>query len=179
MANPVPYSRSETAPASLSLLLTRFLTTAFPTPLETMNPIRLGSSAAIAAAYNTTFRRPLRTPERTVVEKSVAVLKRFRVASTLNSQRNVYRQVSYLRRQLGTALATTGCQDGAAGTGTHTKAEAVLLGSTAVIRLKSPLAHVSYSSGSKVRPPDQYGEELADAKFCICTLPPAAHTHCV
>jgi hypothetical protein len=31
----------------------------------------------------------------------------------------------------------------------------VLLGPTAVIRLKSPLAHVSYSSGSKVRPPDQ------------------------
>ena len=85
----------------------------------------------------------------------------------------------YLCRQFGAALATTGCQDGAAGTGTHTKAEAVLLGSTAVIRLKSPLAHVSYSSGSKVRPPDQYGEELADAKFCICTLPPAAHTHCV
>jgi hypothetical protein len=54
----------------------------------------------------------------------------------------------------------------------------VLLGSTAVIRLKSPLAHVSYSSGSKVRPPDQYGEELADAKFCICTLPPAAQAHC-
>ena len=45
----------------------------------------------------------------------------------------------------------------------------MLLGSTAVIRLKSPLAHVSYSSGSKVRPPDQYGEELADAKFCMCT----------
>lgn len=178
MAKPVPCSRSEAAPASLSLLLTRFLTTAFPTLLETMNPIRLGSSTAMAAVYNTTFRRPLRTPERTVVEKSAAVLNRLRVASTLNSQRNVCRQVSYLCRQLGTALATTGCQDGAAGTGTHTKAEAVLLGSTAVIRLKSPLAHVSYSSGSKVRPPDQNGEELADAKFCICTLPPAAQTRC-
>ena len=79
----------------------------------------------------------------------------------------------YLCRQFGAALATAGSQDGAAGTGAHTKAEAVLLGPTAVIRLKSPLAHVSYSSGSKVRPPDQYGEELADAKFCICTLPPA------
>lgn len=178
MASPVPCSCSEAAPASRSLRLTRFLTTAFPTLLETMNPIRLGSSAAMAAVYNTTFRRPLRTPERTVVEKSAAVLSRLRVASTLNSQRSVCRQVSYLCRQLGTALATTGCQDGAAGTGTHTKAEAVLLGSTAVIRLKSPLAHVSYSSGSKVRPPDQYGEELADAKFCICTLPPAAQTQC-
>lgn len=152
--------------------------TAFPTLLETINPIRLGSSAAMAAAYNTTFRRPLRTPERTVVEKSVAVLRRLRAASTLNSQRDVYRQVSYLGRKFGAALATTGCQDGAAGTGTHTKAEAVLLGSTAVIRLKSPLAHVSYSSGSKVRPPDQYGEELADAKFCICTLPPTAQARC-
>lgn len=152
--------------------------TAFPTLLETINPIRLGSSAAMAAAYNTTFRRPLRTPERTVVEKSVAVLRRLRAASTLNSQRDVYRQVSYLGRKLGAALATAGCQDGAAGTGTHTKAEAVLLGSTAVIRLKSPLAHVSYSSGSKVRPPDQYGEELADAKFCICTLPPTAQARC-
>lgn len=143
-----------------------------------MNPIRLGSSAAMAAAYNTTFRRPLRTPERTVVEKSVEVLRRLRAASTLNSQRDVYRQASYLGRQFGAALATTGCQDGTAGTGTHTKAEAVLLGSTAVIRLKSPLAHVSYSSGSKVRPPDQYGEELADAKFCICTLAPAAQAQC-
>lgn len=177
MARPVSCSRSEAAAASLSLLLTRFLTTAFPTLLETMNPIRLGSSAAMAAAYNTTFRRPLRTPERTVVEKSVEVLRRLRAASTLNSQRDVYRQASYLGRQFGAALATTGCQDGTAGTGTHTKAEAVLLGSTAVIRLKSPLAHVSYSSGSKVRPPDQYGEELADAKFCICTLPPADQAH--
>ena len=178
MASPVPCSRSDAAAASLSLLLTRFLTTAFPTLLETMNPIRLGSSAAMATAYNTTFRRPLRTPERTVVEKSVEVLRRLRAASTLNSQRDVYRRASYLGRQFGAALATTGCQDGTAGTGTHTKAEAVLLGSTAVIRLKSPLAHVSYSSGSKVRPPDQYGEELADAKFCICTLPPTGQPHC-
>ena len=83
MANPLPYFCNDKAPASLSLLLTRFLTTAFPTLLETMNPIRLGSSAARAAAYNTTFRRPLRTPERTVVEKSVDVRRRFRVASTV------------------------------------------------------------------------------------------------
>lgn len=170
MANPVPYFCNDKAPASLSLLLTRFLTTAFPTLLETMNPIRLGSSAAIATVYNTTFRRPLRTPERTVVEKSVDVLRRFRVASTVKLAKDCGRRVRYLGRQFGAALATTGCQDGTAGTGTHTKAEAVLLGSTAVIRLKSPLAHVSYSSGSKVRPPDQ-GEELADAKFCMCRHP--------
>ncbi len=180
MANPVPCSRSETAPASLSLLLTRFLTTAFPTLLETMNPIRLGSSAASAAAYNTTFRRPLRTPERTVVEKSVAVLRRLRAASTSKLAGKCLPTSQCLGRQFGAALATTGCQDGAAGTGTHTKAEAVLLGSTAVIRLKSPLAHVSYSSGSKVRPPDQKkGEELADAKFCMCTrFPPTTRTRC-
>lgn len=55
----------------------------------------------------------------------------------------------------------------------------MLLGSTAVIRLKSPLAHVSYSTGSKVRPPDQKGEELADAKFCMCLLPSAPQTHSV
>src|ERR671921_143910 len=111
MAKPVLYSRSEAAPASLSLLLTRFLATAFPTLLETMNPIRLGSSAAMAAVYNTTFRRPLRTPERTVVEKSDAVLKRLRVASTLNSQRNVYRQV-----QLFKPTARYGpCHDGLPG----------------------------------------------------------------
>jgi hypothetical protein len=150
------------APASLSLLLTRFLATAFPTLLETMKPILLGSSAPIVAVYNTTFRRPLRTPERTVVEKSVEVLRRFLVASTVKSARKSYPTYQYLGRQLDAALAAAGSQDGAAGTGAHTKAEAVLLGPTAVIRLKSPLAHVSYSSGSKVRPPDQ-GEELADA----------------
>ena len=83
IANPLPYFCNDKAPTSLSLLLTRFLTTAFPTLLETMNPIRLGSSAARAAVYNTTFRRPLRTPERTVVEKSVDVRRRFLVASTV------------------------------------------------------------------------------------------------
>jgi hypothetical protein len=104
----------------------------------------------------------LRTPERTVVEKSVEVLRRFLVASTVKPAKRSYPTNQYLGRQLDAALAATGSQDGTAGTSAHTKAEAVLLGSTAVIRLKSPLAHVSYSSGSKVRPPDQ-GEELADA----------------
>jgi len=46
-----------------------------------------------------------------------------------------------LRRQFGTALAAAGSQDGTAGAGAHAKTEAVLLGTTAVIRLKSPLAH--------------------------------------
>jgi hypothetical protein len=104
----------------------------------------------------------LRTPERTVVEKSVEVLRRFLVASTANLAEGRRPTSQYLGRQFGATLATAGGQNGTAGTGAHTKAEAVLLGPTAVIRLKSPLAHVSYSSGSKVRPPDQ-GEELADA----------------
>ena len=48
----------------------------------------------------------------------------------------------------------------------------MLLGSTAVIRLKSPLAHVSYSSGSKVRPPDQKkGKNWPTLSFvCAATL---------
>ena len=86
-----------------------------------------------------------------------------------NPRKDPDRQVSYLGRQLDAALAATGSQDGAAGTGTHTKAEAVLLGPTAVIRLKSPLAHVSYSSGSKVRPPDQKGKNWPTLSFvCAC-----------
>src|SRR6478609_11604634 len=174
MASPVACSPSEAAAASLSLLLTRFLTTAFPTLLETMNPIRLGSSAAMAAAYNTTFRRPLRTPERTVVEKSVEVLRRLRVASTANLAEGRRPTSQYLGRQFGAALATAGGQDGAAGTGAHTKAEAVLLGPTAVIRLKSPLAHVSYSSGSKVRPPDQKkGKNWPTLSF-VCAATPGS-----
>ena len=90
----------------------------------------------------------------------------------LDSLGKVDRRVSYLRRQLDAALAAAGSQDGAAGTGAHTKAEAVLLGPTAVIRLKSPLAHVSYSSGSKVRPPDQKGKNWPTLSFlCIRTHP--------
>jgi hypothetical protein len=44
--------------------------TAFPTAFETMKPKAVGSTGLTAAAYNTKFRRPDRTPERTVVEKS-------------------------------------------------------------------------------------------------------------
>jgi len=50
-----------------------------------------------------------------------------------------------LCRKFGATLGTASSQDGAAGAGAHTKAEAVLLGTTAVIRLKSPLAHGSNS----------------------------------
>ncbi|MBG6191470.1 hypothetical protein IWX64_002432 [Arthrobacter sp. CAN_A212] len=57
----------------LSLLLTRFRVTAFPTAFETMNPNLLGSVSGVVTAYNTKFRRPDREPERTVWVKSVAV----------------------------------------------------------------------------------------------------------
>jgi hypothetical protein len=59
--------------------------------------------------------------------------------------RSTARDGPVLCREFGAALATAGSQDGAAGTGAHTKTEAVLLGTTAVIRLKSPLAHSSNS----------------------------------
>jgi len=44
-------------------------------------------------------------------------------------------------REALTALAATGCEDGAAGTGAHPKAEAVLLVPATVVRLERPLAH--------------------------------------
>lgn len=47
--------------------------------------------------------------------------------------------------EFGAALAAARSQDGTTRTGAHTKTEAVLLGTTAVIRLKSPLAHSSNS----------------------------------
>ena len=46
-----------------------------------------------------------------------------------------------LGRKLGASLAAARRQDGAAGAGAHAKAEAVLLGTTAVVRLERALAH--------------------------------------
>lgn len=43
--------------------------------------------------------------------------------------------------QAGATLAAAGRQDGAAGTGTHTQAETVGLGTTTVVRLEGALAH--------------------------------------
>lgn len=142
---------------SLSLLLTRLRVTAFPTVFATMNPIWLGSSGEVDTIYNTTFRRPLRTPERTVCEKLAEVRILFLVASTLRSTATSVRldesSSSYcLGRQLYATLGAAGCQNGAASAGAHTKAEAVLLGTTAVVRLKSPLAHGSYSKTIKDAP---------------------------
>jgi hypothetical protein len=50
-----------------------------------------------------------------------------------------------LRGKLGATLAATCSQDRAAGTGTHTKTEAVHLGATTVVRLESSLAHSGIS----------------------------------
>jgi hypothetical protein len=44
-------------------------------------------------------------------------------------------------RELGATLATTGGEDGAAGTRPHPQAEAVRLGAAAVVRLEGALAH--------------------------------------
>ena len=76
---------SADAAASLSLLLTRFLVTAFPTLFDTMKPKREGLPAPVPTAYNTKFRHPERVPERTVCEKSVAVRTRWAIGSTWSS----------------------------------------------------------------------------------------------
>ena len=80
MSNPVGFSARLCAAASLSLLLTRLRVTAFPTAFDTMNPTRVGA-AGFGTAYKTTFRRPLRAPERTVWEKSADDRTRFLAAS--------------------------------------------------------------------------------------------------
>src|SRR5690606_23558409 len=49
--------------------------------------------------------------------------------------------VSRLRGELGAPLATAGGQDGTAGARAHTETEAVLLGTTPVVRLEGSLAH--------------------------------------
>jgi len=54
-------------------------------------------------------------------------------------------------RDLGAALAATRGEDGAAGAGAHPRAEAVVLGPAAVVRLESPLAHDGLLSFSLLR----------------------------
>ena len=151
MSSPVGWSARLCAAASLSLLLTRLRVTAFPTAFDTMNPTRVGA-AGLGTAYKTTFRRPLRAPERTVWEKSADERTRFLAANIQDARTggqscggSIGKPKAVLCRQFGTALATACGKNGTAGTGTHAKAEAVLLGTTAVIRLKSPLAHGGYS----------------------------------
>lgn len=61
------------------------------------------------------------------------------------TQETPLREGSRSGRNGSATLGTAVRQDGAAGAGAHTKTEAVLLGTTAVIRLKSPLAHCGNS----------------------------------
>jgi hypothetical protein len=73
--------------------------------------------------------------------KSPALVTRFALAST-----------ERLRGQFGATLATTGTQDGTSGAGTHAEPESVHLGATAVVRLKSSLAHGRISKAQLSRP---------------------------
>ncbi len=133
--------------------LTRFRRTArLSTAFETMKPKRAGSCAPAAPSeetcvYNTKFRRPERTPERTVVENSADRRMRCWAGSTESTLKEFHCCSLANRRQInsggkfGAAFAATCRKNGAAGTRTHPQTETVLLGTTAVIRLKGPLAH--------------------------------------
>ena len=133
--------------------------TAFPTFFPTMKPTREGEESGVLEPYSTTFRRPERAPERTVRAKSAAVRTLWIIGSTTGScslsergtlcprdhPKDAWRGRNRLCREFGTALAAACRQDGTTSTGAHAKTETVLLGTTAVIRLKSPLAHSSNS----------------------------------
>ncbi len=137
--------------------------TALPTAFDTTNPLMLGEELCVRSTYRTKFRRPLRTPERVVIENCTEVLILCCCASTsrLLQRRPGWRLVFWSPRrpapvdapEQGSQLCRNGratlgpavSQDGATGAGAHTKTEAVLLGTTAVIRLKSPLAHCGNS----------------------------------
>jgi hypothetical protein len=150
---------THSAEAWRSLRLTRLRVTAFPTFLPTMKPTREGAESDVLDPYSTTFRRPDRAPERTVRAKSAAVRTLWIIGSTAGScsllregtpcrrdhPKDAWRRRNRLCREFGTALAAARRQDGTTSAGAHAKAETVLLGTTAVIRLKSPLAHCSYS----------------------------------
>lgn len=160
------------ATSSLSRRLTRLRVTALPTALDTTKPHTLGEdSSGRRRAYRTKFRRPLRTPERVVAENCREVLIRCCCASTsrlllrgpvwrlaskspteASDQKRSPRRGSQLRRNRSAALGAAVCQDGTTGAGAHTKTEAVLLGTTAVIRLKSPLAHCNNSKDCRYGP---------------------------
>ncbi|MCU1633758.1 MAG: hypothetical protein JWM61_2410, partial [Micrococcaceae bacterium] len=158
-SNPEGCRVTHSAEAWRSLRLTTLRVTAFPTFLPTMKPTLEGEDSDVLEPYNTTFRRPDRAPERTVRAKSAAVRTRWITGSTWTScslleeetlcrcdhPRVAWRGRNRLCREFGTALATARRQDGTTSAGAHAKTETVLLGTTAVIRLKSPLAHCDYS----------------------------------
>jgi hypothetical protein len=61
------------------------------------------------------------------------------------------RQPNRLRGELGASLAAARSQNGATRTGAHTKAEAVHLGTLAVVRLERSLAHSDNSKAQLYR----------------------------
>jgi len=70
-----------------------------------------------------------------------------------------------LSGEFGAALTAACCQDGAAGAGTHAKAETVHLGATAVVWLERSLAHKSISMKADVARPRERGAKHWDAQW--------------
>ena len=130
-----PRGGSRRAPRSRRRV--RLRTTALPTALDTTKPTRGGrpARASVWWAWTTRSREPARDPpeDRTADVKSARSRRRFGAGSTGTASGG----------ELGAALAAAGGQDRATRTGAHTKAEAVRLGATTVVRLEGPLAHVS------------------------------------
>ncbi len=110
---------------------TRLRTTAPPTARLTTKPTS-GSLSRVASGSTCTTRciRPALEPWRTVLEKSSLLRMRWTGISNDDSG-----------RQLGAALAPAVAQNGAAGTSPHAQTEAVLAGTTTVVRLVRTLAH--------------------------------------
>jgi hypothetical protein len=113
---------------------TRCLTTEFPTPFDTTNPILeySGSVPMIAACTVTVFEPHLR-PRRMQVRKSDPCRIRKPAGSTCTAVGS--------GRQLVAALAAPCGKDRAAGAGTHPQPEPVGLGPSTIIRLERPLTH--------------------------------------
>ena len=115
----------------LILRLTRFLSTAEPTALETMIAnwfVSLGKKWRVAEGL------PTLLPAETTPRISLLERKRF-------SRGNK----SYLGAELSASLTTAGGHDGTSGAGAHAGAETVVLCATAVVGLKCALAHVDNS----------------------------------
>jgi len=109
-------------------LLTRLRTTAGPTALLTTNPTEVGPVPP-DTTWATRVGRAERLPERMVCRNSSLVRMRFPRASKNSG------------RKLRAATAAARCEDGAPGACAHAEAEAVLLGTTTVVRLESTLGH--------------------------------------
>ena len=80
-----------------------------------------------------------------------------------------------LSRKLSTSFAAARCQNGTASAGAHAKAETVLFGTTAVIRLKGPLAHCDTPERSWHALPLQQGGRT-DRRNEVVVHPPCLPT---